>query len=67
MHSYAVIMGVLNARREGIAFATIQQRYGIGVKGIYLILNRFEVLNMDFEEFSKWEPEKVVEAIYPPE
>ncbi len=67
MHSYSVIVGVLNARRHGVAFSTIQRNYSMGVKGIYLILNRFEVLNVDFEEFCKWEPERVQQAIYPEE
>ena len=39
----------------------------MGAKGIYLILNRFEALNVDLEEFMKWEPERVQEAIYPSE
>ena len=67
MHSYTVIVGVLNARRRGVAFSTIQRSFSMGAKGIYLILNRFEALNVDLEEFMKWEPERVQEAIYPSE
>ena len=65
MHSYKVITAVLTARRDGVSFSTIQHRYRMGVKGIYLILNRFEGLNVSFEEFMTWEPEKIQEAIYP--
>ncbi len=65
MHSYNVITAVLTARRDGVSFSTIQQRYRMGAKGIYLILNRFEGLNVSLEEFMTWEPEKIQEAIYP--
>lgn len=65
MHSYNVITAVLAARRDGVSFSTIQQRYRMGAKGIYLILNRFEDLNVRLEEFMAWEPERIQEAIYP--
>ncbi len=65
MHSYNVITAVLTARRDGVSFSTIQQRYRMGAKGIYLILNRFEGLNVSLEEFMTWEPERIQEAIYP--
>ena len=67
MHSYTVIVGVLTARRDGVAFNSIKERYKMGVKGIYLILNRFEALDVGLEEFITWPPEKVQEAIYPTE
>ena len=37
MHSYTVIVGVLTARRDGVAFNSIKERYKMGVKGIYLM------------------------------
>lgn len=67
MHSYTVIVDVLNARRDGVSFQSIQNRHRIGAKGIYLILNRFEALDVGLEEFTAWPPEKVQEAIYPAE
>ncbi len=67
MHSYTVIVGILIARRDGVSFTSIRKKYGIGVKGIYLILNRFEALGVGLEEFINWPPEKVEEAIYPNE
>ncbi len=67
MHSYTVIVGVLTARRDGVAFRSIEERYKMGSKGIYLILDRFEALNVGLEEFTNWPPEKVQNAIYPAE
>ncbi len=65
MHSYITIVDVLRDRTEGKSFRSIQKRYRIGSKGIYLILNRFEALNIGLEEFMKWDPDRVQEAIYP--
>ncbi len=67
MHSYNVITAVITARRDGVSFSTIQRRYRMGAKGIYLILNRFESLNVSLEEFMTWKPERIQEAIYPTE
>ena len=61
-YSYTVIVGVLNARRDGVSFKAIKERYKMGVKGIYLILNLFEALGVGLEEFTAWPPEKVQEA-----
>ncbi len=67
MQSYSTIIGVIELRQCKAGYRTVTKRYNIGSSTVTLIMDRFQKLGLSLDQLKAMEPEKVIQAFYPPE
>lgn len=67
MQNYTTIMGIIRMRQQGLSYRQCHDRFKVGNSTITLLMARYQDLGLSLTDLEKMDPQKVVQAFYPPD